>query len=79
MAIAATKNHSAVYSALEELGMDPENEDNYKGALVQVQSLYENLMNKAPKTESSIRTMMKKNYKIKEATSSLKVTNQIHL
>jgi hypothetical protein len=31
MAIAATKNHSAVYSALEELGMDPENEDNYKG------------------------------------------------
>jgi hypothetical protein len=47
MAIAATKNHSAVYSALEELGMDPENEDNYKGdALVQVQSLYENLLNK---------------------------------
>jgi hypothetical protein len=34
--------------------MDPENEDNYKGdALVQVQSLYENFINKKIKTESS--------------------------
>jgi hypothetical protein len=42
MAIAA-KKIIVLYSALEELGMDPENEDNYKGdALVQVQSLYEN-------------------------------------
>jgi hypothetical protein len=26
--------------------MDPENEDNYKGDALQVQSLYENLLNK---------------------------------
>jgi hypothetical protein len=69
MAIAATKDHSAVYSALEELGMDPENEDNYKGdALVKVQSLYENLMNKsAPKTEGSKENYDEQNYNLKVA------------
>ena len=55
MAKSATKNKAAVYSALQELGLDPENEANYadEKVLEKVANHYENLLNKnAPKVES---------------------------
>jgi len=55
MAQAATKNKGAVYSALQELGLDPENDSNYSDPIVlgKVSDFYENLLNKnAPKVES---------------------------
>jgi hypothetical protein len=70
MAIEATKNHSAVYSALEQLGLDPENEANYSNAdiLGQVQNHYETLLNKnAPKTEGSKPNYDERDYKVKVA------------
>jgi hypothetical protein len=68
MAKEATQNHSAVYTALEKLGLDPENEGNYKDekVLEQVQNHYETLMAaSAPKTESSKKNYDEKEYQLK--------------
>jgi hypothetical protein len=56
MAQAATQNKAAVYSALQELGLDPEKDSNYTDAnvLKEVANHYETLLNKnAPNIETS--------------------------
>jgi hypothetical protein len=68
MAKEATQSHSAVYSALEQLGIDPENEANYKDekVLEKVQDHYETLLAaNAPKTESSKKNYDEKEYQMK--------------
>jgi hypothetical protein len=55
MAQDATNNHSAVYAALEDLGLDPENKDYYtdEKVLKKVAGYYETLLNETTKESVS--------------------------
>ena len=70
MAQAATRDKSAVYAALEELRLDPENKDNYKeDVLVKVTGYYEDLLNK---NATNVETSRLPNYKQLELNNKVK-------